>query len=48
MPNRIPVEAITNAVRVEGSVSIVADLFELSVARVREAVSFDRALQKAA
>lgn len=48
MPSRIPTEAIAKAVKAEGSQAIVADLYEIPLARVREAVSFDASLRKAA
>ena len=48
MPSRIPTEAIAKAVKAEGSAGIVADLYEVPLAQVREAVSFDAALRQAA
>ena len=48
MPSRTPTETIANAARVEGSVAVVADLYEIPLAQVREAVSFETALRRAA
>lgn len=48
MPSRIPTEAIAKAVKAEGSQATVAELYEIPLARVREAVSFDAALRRAA
>ena len=38
MPSRIPTEALAKAVKAEGSMAMVAKLFEVPVAQVREAV----------
>ena len=48
MPSRTPTQVVARAVRVEGSEAIVADLYEIPLTQVREAVSFETALQRAA
>jgi uncharacterized protein (DUF433 family) len=48
MPSRIPTEALAKAVKAEGNVAMVAKLFEIPVAQVREAVSFNDNLRQAA
>lgn len=44
----VPTAAIANAVRVEGSAAAAAELFEIPVKQVREAVSFERHLLEVA
>lgn len=44
----IPTETLAQAVKVEGDVEIVADLFEVSERGVREAVTFESSLRRAA
>lgn len=46
--SRIPAETLAEAVVAEGSVQTVADLFEVPVAQVREAIRFHKDLQRAA
>jgi uncharacterized protein (DUF433 family)/DNA-binding transcriptional MerR regulator len=46
--SRIPTQTLAKAVNVEGSVSIVAALFEVQPRRVREAVKFENSFQQAA
>lgn len=48
MPSHIPVESLARAVKAEGSAGIVADLYDVPVAQVREAVRFNAAMRKAA
>ncbi|MGH6838217.1 MAG: hypothetical protein ACREDT_05360 [Methylocella sp.] len=47
-PSRIPTEALAKAVKVEGSAQFVADIFDVPVRHVREAVKFEEHLAKAA
>nr|WP_294557013.1 DUF433 domain-containing protein [uncultured Rhodopila sp.] len=44
----IPTEAIADAVRAEGSIDTVAELFEITKRRVQEAVTFESHLRRAA
>ena len=46
--SNIPTETVAKAVRVEGSVQFVADIFDISERHVREAVKFEEHLAKAA
>jgi uncharacterized protein (DUF433 family) len=46
--SNIPTETIAKAVKVEGSAEFVADIFEIPVRYVREAVKFEAQLAKAA
>ncbi len=46
--DHIPTKTLANAVKVERSVSFVAEIFEVPEKRVREAVSFEQNLRKAA
>ncbi|MER9306548.1 hypothetical protein NKJ06_23910 [Mesorhizobium sp. M0293] len=46
--SHIPTERLAHAVKVEGSVSVVADQFEISEKQVSEAVSFETDLRQAA
>lgn len=46
--SRIPAETIAQAVKVEGSVAMVSDLYEVPEKQVREAVKFQENLNKAA
>jgi uncharacterized protein (DUF433 family) len=44
----IPTETLASAVKVEGSVEMVAELYEVSEGSVREAVSFEQNIRRAA
>lgn len=46
--SRIPTSAIAQSVKVEGSASFVADIFDVTESQVREAVKFERELRRAA
>jgi len=46
--SRIPTEALAKAYEVEGSAGIVAEIYEVPEAQVREAVRFERELRQAA
>jgi uncharacterized protein (DUF433 family) len=46
--SNIPTDAIAKAVKVEGSAQFVADIFDLQVRHVREAVKFEENLAVAA
>lgn len=46
--SNIPIEAIIQSVRAEGSIEAAAMVFELSERRVKEAVAFDASLRRAA
>jgi uncharacterized protein (DUF433 family) len=46
--SRIPTETLAKAVKVEGSARIVAELYEVPIKQVREAVAFQSELRQAA
>jgi uncharacterized protein (DUF433 family) len=46
--SRIPTKALAKAVQVEGSIKFVADIFEIPIKSVREAVKFEQNLRLAA
>lgn len=48
LPSRIPTEAIAKAMKAEGDEHFVAQIFEIPVKHVREAVSFQANLRRAA
>jgi uncharacterized protein (DUF433 family) len=48
MPSRTPTDVVAKAVMVEGSATVVADLYEIPLAQVREAVAFEKNLRMAA
>lgn len=46
--SRIPTEALAKAAGIEGSTGVVAEIYEIPEAQVREAVRFERELRQAA
>jgi uncharacterized protein (DUF433 family) len=46
--SRIPTSTLAQSVKVEGSASFVADIFDVPERQVREAVKFEHELRKAA
>jgi len=46
--SKIPTRTLADAVKAEGEISIVADMYEVRVREVREAIAFENELRKAA